>query len=226
MGKWFYYVRVSTQKQKTDRQLLDIALSDFCKRNKVDINTIIIMEEKESGKNFDRPQYKLLKQVVREDDNIIVSSIDRFGRNYMEGRKEFTDFLNKGVKVFVLDRPMLEELYKLNDNMSKFMINFLVDWELMNAEEELKRIKKRQRQGIDALRMQNGGKAIGRPKINLVALTEDQRKVLNANYDRWKNKEITGVEFAKMLNLKKNSFYNIIKEFKIINGSKSNIKEK
>lgn len=214
MSKWFYYVRVSTQKQKTDRQLLDRALSDFCKRNKVDINTIIIIEEKESGKNFDRPQYKLLKQVVREDDNIIVSSIDRFGRNYMEGRKEFTDFLNKGVKVFVLDRPMLEELYKLNDNMSKFMINFLVDWELMNAEEELKRIKKRQRQGIDALRLQNGGKAIGRPKINLAALTEAQREVLNENYDRWKNKEITGVEFARILNLKKNSFYNIMKEYK------------
>lgn len=214
MSKWFYYVRVSTQKQKTDRQLLDVTLSDFCKRNNVGINTIIIMEEKESGKNFDRPQYKLLKQVVREDDNIIVSSIDRFGRNYMEGRKEFTDFLNKGVKVFVLDRPMLEELYKLNDNMSKFMINFLVDWELMNAEEELKRIKKRQRQGIDALRIKNGGKAIGRPKINLAAITEDQRKVLDENYNRWKSKEITGVEFARMLNLKKNSFYNIIKEFK------------
>lgn len=215
MSKWFYYVRVSTLKQKTDRQLLDVTLLDFCKRNNVDINTIIIMEEKESGKNFDRPQYNLLKQVVREGDNIIVSSIDRFGRNYMEGRKEFTDFLNNGVKVFVLDRPMLEELYKLNDNMSKFMINFLVDWELMNAEEELKRIKKRQRQGIDALRMQNGGKAIGRPKINLAALTEDQRNVLNENYDRWKNKEITGVEFAKMLGLKKNSFYNILKEFNL-----------
>lgn len=51
--------------------------------------------------------------------------------------------------------------------------------------------------------MQNGGKAIGRPKINLAALTQDQRKILDDNYTRWKNKEITGVEFARMLNLKK-----------------------
>ena len=144
MNRWFYYVRVSTNgKQKTDRQIYSIELQDFCKRNGVNEKDIIVMEEKKTVKHFERPQYQLLKQVATDGDNIIVSSIDRFGRNYIQGRKEFAELINNGIKVYVLNRPILEDMYKLNDNMSKFMINFLVDWELMNAEEELKHIKER-----------------------------------------------------------------------------------
>ena len=140
MNRWFYYVRISTKrKQKTDRQIYSTELQDFCKRNGINNKDIIVMEEKETGKHFERPQYQLLKKVAANGDNILVSAIDRFGRNYIQGRKEFAELINKGVKVYVLNRPMLEDMYKLNDNISKFMINFLVDWELMNAEEELKR---------------------------------------------------------------------------------------
>ena len=68
-----------------------------------------------------------MKQVAANGDNILVSAIGRFGRNYIQGRKEFGELINKGVKVYVLDRPMLEDMYKLNDNMSKFMINFYMN---------------------------------------------------------------------------------------------------
>ena len=88
---------------------------------------VIILADQISGKTFERPNYQLLKKIVTEGDNIIVSSLDRFGRNYLEGRKEFTELIAKRVKVYVLNRTMLEDLYKLNDTMSKFMINFLVD---------------------------------------------------------------------------------------------------
>ena len=79
---------------------------------------VIILADQISGKTFERQNYQLLKKI-------------------------FTELIAKGVKVYVLNRPMLEDLYKLNDTMSKFMINFLVDWELISAEEELKRIKER-----------------------------------------------------------------------------------
>lgn len=214
MDKWFYYVRVSSKtgsrKQKTDRQILSESLNEFCTRNNINHNDIIIMEEKESGKNFERPQYQLLKQVVGNGDNIIVASIDRFGRNYIEGRKEFADLINKGVKVFVLNRPMLEDMYKLNDNMSKFMINFLVDWELMNAEEELKRIKERQEQGISALKSRNNGKGIGRPKAEYPSNWHEV-------YTRWKDREITAVKAMNELDLKKNTFYNLVKKYELKN---------
>uniref|UniRef100_UPI0039E758BC recombinase family protein n=1 Tax=Clostridium perfringens TaxID=1502 RepID=UPI0039E758BC len=149
MNRWFYYVRVSSKSQKLDRQEENPELDSFCKRMGIREKEVIILADQISGKTFERPNYQLLKKIVTEGDNIIVSSLDRFGRNYLEGRKEFTELIAKGVKVYVLNRPMLEDLYKLNDTMSKFMINFLVDWELISAEEELKRIKERQREGLE-----------------------------------------------------------------------------
>ncbi|WP_242649826.1 recombinase family protein [Clostridium perfringens] len=157
-----------------------------------------------SGKTFERPNYQLLKKIVTEGDNIIVSSLDRFGRNYLEGRKEFTELIAKGVKVYVLNRPMLEDLYKLNDTMSKFMINFLVDWELISAEEELKRIKERQRGGLELAKKK--GKKLGRPKVEMPSNFEEV-------YTRWKKGELTAKRSMEILGLKKTIFYEMVKRF-------------
>lgn len=171
------------------------------------------MEEKETGKHFERSQYKLLKQVAEKGDNIIVSAIDRFGRNYIQGRKEFAEFINNGVKVYVLNRPMLEEMYKLNDNMSKFMINFLVDWELMNAEEELKRIKERQRQGIEVAKSQS--RHLGRPRAKY---PENWDKY----YTEWKAGIRTARATMNILGLKNTTFYKLTKLYEtktVFNGN-------
>lgn len=207
MNRWFYYVRVSTKgKQKTDRQIYSSELQEFCKRNGVNEKDVIVMEEKETGKHFERPQYQLLKQVASDGDNIIVSSIDRFGRNYIQGRKEFAELINKGVKVYVLNRSMLEDMYKLNDNMSKFMINFLVDWELMNAEEELNRIKERQEQGIKVAKAQL--KHLGRPKAEYPESWEQY-------YNEWKAGQRTAKATMDILGLKNTTFYKLVKLYEI-----------
>lgn len=206
MEKWYYYIRVSTKNQNLDRQEYNKELDEFCNRMNLNNQEIIILAEKETGKNFERPQYQLLKQIINPGDNIIVSSIDRFGRNYISGRKEFADFISKGVKVYVLDRPMLENLYKLDDSLSRFMINFLVDWELMNAEEELKRIHQRQREGIAAAKAKN--KVFGRPKIEVPENFE-------AVYREWKDprNKLTAVEAMKKLDLKRSTFYKLVAEY-------------
>ncbi|WP_283700130.1 recombinase family protein [Clostridium perfringens] len=165
---------------------------------------VIILADQISGKTFERPNYQLLKKIVTEGDNIIVSSLDRFGRNYLEGRKEFTELISKGVKVYVLNRHMLEDLYKLNDTMSKFMINFLVDWELISAEEELKRIKERQREGLELAKKK--GKKLGRPKIEMPSNFEEI-------YTKWKKGELTAKRSMELLGLKKTVFYEMVKTF-------------
>lgn len=204
MNRWFYYIRVSSKGQKTDRQDENKKLKEFCQRMNVEEKDIIIIKEKVTGGNFDRPQYKLLKQVVNDGDNIIVGSIDRFGRNYIEGRKEFSELISKGVRVYVLNRTMLEELYKLNDSMSKFMINFLVDWELINAEEELKRIRERQREGIEVAKKNK--KHLGRPRI------EKPENFIEV-YNMWKCKDgITAKKAMELLGIKRNKFYDLVKE--------------
>lgn len=206
MDKWFYYLRVSSKDQNLDRQQTNSELDKFCERMNINGKEMILLVDTKSGKNFDRPNYQLLKQVAQNGDNIVVSSLDRFGRNYIEGRKEFTDFLANGIKVYSLDKPMLEELYKLDDSMSKFMINFLIDWELVNAEEELKRIKKRQQEGIAAAKIKN--KKFGRPKIEMP-------ENFNQVYEQWKAGEITAKIAMEELNLKRNTFYKFVNQVEI-----------
>lgn len=206
MSNWFYYARISTsKKQSLDRQLDGEEIEKFCKRMNVDRTKLIILSDIGTGKNFDRPNYQMLRKVVRKGDGLIVSAIDRFGRNYVEGRQEFAHFLNLGVKVYVLNRPMLEDMYKLNDNMSRFMINFLVDWELMTAEEELGRIKDRQRQGIEVAK--NKGKKFGRPSIEKPSNWDEV-------YKDWQDGIITAIKAMQLLGLKKQTFYNMVKEEK------------
>lgn len=201
--KWIYYMRVSTKQQKLDRQEYNDEFEKFCKRNNINKKDIIELKDVKTGKDFERPNYQLMKKVVSPGDNIIVSSIDRFGRNYIDGRKEFTAFISKGIKVYVLNRPMLEDLYKLDDSMSKFMINFLIDWELINAEEELKRIRQRQKEGIAAARKKNV--KFGRPKIEM------PDNFMNV-YTQWKDGKITAKNAMQQLQLKRNTFYNFVKE--------------
>ncbi|MCX0355587.1 recombinase family protein [Clostridium perfringens] len=204
MDRWFYYVRVSSKSQKLDRQEENPELDSFCKRMGIDEKEVIILADQISGKTFERPNYQLLKKIVTEGDNIIVSSLDRFGRNYLEGRKEFTELIAKGVKVYVLNRPMLEDLYKLNDTMSKFMINFLVDWELISAEEELKRIKERQREGLEIAKKK--GKKLGRPKVEMPSNFEEI-------YTKWKKGHLTAKRSMELLGLKKTVFYEMVKSY-------------
>ncbi len=76
------------------------------------------------------------------------------------------------------------------------------------SERERENILQRQAEGIAIAKAQ--GKHLGRPKLNLSTITKQQRQTLEYNYPKWKNKEITGVEFMNLLELKKNSFYKII----------------
>jgi DNA invertase Pin-like site-specific DNA recombinase len=82
------------------------------------------------------------------------------------------------------------------------------------AEQERKKIKQRQAEGIALAKAQ--GKHLGRPKIDLSTLSKDQRKLINENYPKWKAGEITAVKFMQILNLKKSTFYKIIKEYESI----------
>lgn len=216
MSGWFYYARISTSnKQSLDRQLDGEELEKFCKRMNIDRAKLIILSDIGTGSNFDRPNYQMLKKVIRKGDNLIVSSIDRFGRNYIEGRQEFAHFLNIGARVYVLNRPMLEDMYKLNDNMSKFMANFLIDWELMTAEEELKRIKERQKQGIEVAKSK--GKKFGRPAA-------EKPSNWGEVYNEWQDGKITALKAMELLGLKKQTFYNMVKKEKA-NNKQDNIEE-
>jgi DNA invertase Pin-like site-specific DNA recombinase len=201
--KTFAYIRVSSKDQNEARQLKEIL--------ELGINERDIFIDKESGKDFNRSQYKALKQCLREGDLLYIKSIDRFGRNSKEIKKEWEDITqNIKADIKVLDMPLLDTT-QYKDQLGSFVSDLVLQVLAFVSERERDNILQRQAEGIKVAKAQ--GKHLGRPQLNLSTLNKEQRQKLDSNYPKWKRKEITGVEFMTLLELKKNSFYKIIGEY-------------
>ena len=208
--KTFGYVRVSAADQNVERQLTKMREWGIEERD--------IFIDKASGKNFNRPQYQALKSVIRAGDLIYMDALDRLGRNYDEIISEWKDITrNINADIVVLENETLFDSRKfkaMNTDDSK--LGSLMEDQFLSllsyvADQERKKILKRQAEGIEEAR--KVGKHLGRPRLDLSALSKEQREVLEANYEAWQRKELTGVKFAEMLGLKKNSFYKVLKEY-------------
>jgi DNA invertase Pin-like site-specific DNA recombinase len=202
-NKIFGYIRVSSKDQNIDRQLNEML--------ELGINERDIFIDKESGKNFNRPQYKALKQCLREGDLLYIKSIDRFGRNSKEIKKEW-EIITSEIKadIRVIDMPLLDTTQH-KDTLGTFVSDLVLQVLSFVAEKEREDINRRQREGIESAKAK--GKHLGRPKISLESLNEKQKAILKTKYESWKKNEITAVEFMNKMDLKKNTFYKIMKEY-------------
>jgi len=202
-SKIFGYIRVSSKDQNEARQLREMQELGIDERD--------IFIDKESGKNFNRPQYQTLKDRLREGDLLYIKSIDRFGRNSKEIKREWEE-ITQDIKadIKVLDMPLLDTT-QYRDQLGTFVSDLVLQVLSFVAERERENILQRQAEGIAVAKAK--GKHLGRPQFNIDSLDKEQRKTLESNYSSWKNKEITGVQFADMLQLKKNTFYKIVKEY-------------
>ena len=196
-NKIFGYARVSSKEQNEERQI--IAFKDYG----IDERDIYI--DKQSGKDFNREQYNILKHILRENDILVIKSIDRLGRNYNMIIDEWKD-ITKNIKadIVVLDMPLLDTRQK-KDLLGTFINDLILGLLSYVAQTEREKIKTRQRQGID-IALSNGVK-FGRPKI-------DKPDNYDGVISDWKNKKITAREAMTLLNLKPNTFYNMVKEYK------------
>jgi DNA invertase Pin-like site-specific DNA recombinase len=201
--KIFGYIRVSSKDQNIDRQLNEML--------ELGINERDIFIDKESGKSFNRPQYTTLKQCLREGDLLYIKSIDRFGRNSKEIKKEW-EIITSEIKadIRVMDMPLLDTTHH-KDILGTFVSDLVLQVLSFVAEKEREDINKRQREGIELAKAK--GKHLGRPKMNLDSLDEKQKVILKTKYESWKRNEITAVDFMNQMGLKKNTFYKIIKEY-------------
>ncbi|WP_121664500.1 recombinase family protein [Metabacillus litoralis] len=201
--KTFGYIRVSSKDQNIDRQLTELI--------ELGVNERDIFIDKQSRKNFDRPQYQALKIQLREGDLLYIKSIDRFGRNSKEIKKEW-EYITHEIKadIKVIDMPLLDTTQH-KDTLGTFVSDLVLQVLSFMAETERENIRKRQAEGIAVARAK--GKQLGRPTMSLETLSDQQVDTLKANYDNWKQKEITAVAFMDMLELKKNTFYKIIKKY-------------
>jgi DNA invertase Pin-like site-specific DNA recombinase len=192
----YAYGRVSDKSQHEDRQM------DAFINAGVDERFIFI--DRQSGKDFDRPQYKMLTQVLRRGDTLVIKSIDRLGRNYTDIQGEWRRITKEiGANMKVLDMPLLDTTVLKNDLTDTFIADIVLQILSYVAEQERNNIKQRQAEGIAAA--QAKGKHLGRPKANYPGNWD-------AVYADWKADKIKAVDAMKILNLKKNTFYNLVKQ--------------
>jgi DNA invertase Pin-like site-specific DNA recombinase len=194
-GRKFGYIRVSSKDQNELRQLNSI--------KEIGIDDRDLFIDRQSGKTFNREQYQLLKRMLRKGDILYIHSLDRFGRN-KEGILEEWNDITKNIQadIVVLDMPLLDTT-QFKDSLGTFIADLVLQILSWMAEEERDRIRKRQREGIDAA-LQNGVK-FGRPKTEL---NEEFIEI----YNQWKSGEMTAVSAMEEAGIKKTTFYKLVKE--------------
>ena len=190
MGQTYAYLRVSTREQNEERQLAAIEGLEIPKDN--------VFLDKESGKNFHRPEYIKMKAKMEKEEILYIKSIDRLGRNYHEILEEWR-FLTreKYVDIVVLDIPLLDT--RIGKDRTGTLISDLVLQILSYvAESEYQNIKQCQREGISAAK--NNGVKFGRPRIEV-----NSSFYLTA--ERWNKGELSLKEAPKESDLSLSTFY-------------------
>lgn len=200
------YARVSAKDQNEERQVKKLL--------ELGVEERFLFIDKQSGRDFNRPRYQAMKDMIREGDLIYVDALDRLGRDYdgiIEEWKWITRERNADIIILENETLFDSRKFKAMGDMGKLMETQFLALLAYVAEQERKKIRQRQAEGI-AIAKENG-KRLGRPKISIEDLTKEQRKKFETLYSRWKDKGITAVQFMNELGLKKTTFYKIVKQY-------------
>ena len=184
------YIRVSTAQQKEDRQWDELTVKGVPPEN--------IYTDKQSGKDFNRKEYKKMFLSLHRGDVLVIKSIDRLGRNYGEILEEWRKITKKkGADIIVLDMPLLDTT-KAKDLLGTLIADLVLQLLSFVAENERTNIRQRQAEGIAAAHRR--GVKFGRPPI----VPPDNYA---ENYRLWKDKKITAQQGAENCNMPLWAFY-------------------
>ena len=193
------YVRVSTAQQHIDRQidaLLELGLDKSC-----------IYIDYESGKDFNRKNYKKLIRKLKKDDLVIIKSIDRLGRDYNMIIDEWRLITKeKEADIMVIDMPLLDTRIEGKNLVGKFISDIVLQVLSFVAQNERETMRVRQAEGIRTAKAR--GVKFGRPRITLPNNFEIVAK-------QYLNKEITNKKACEILGMTRGSFFRYMKELNI-----------
>ena len=204
---YYAYHRTSTTDQHLDRGIAE--LEAFCKANNIELEKIYT--DQQTGKNFNRPRYQVLKEdILRSGDTLIITEIDRLGRNKQDTLKELQYFKDKGIRVMILELPTTtQDLSKLNNSMAQMIMetinNMLIELYATMAQAEIEKKEKRQREGIETKKARGEWEEYGRPKAQKPSNWEEV-------IAQWESGEITAVKAMELTGTKKTTFYKLLKQ--------------
>lgn len=184
------YIRVSSKDQNEDRQRIALREAGVAEKH--------LYLDKQSGKDFERPQYKNLIHRLKKDDLLYIKSIDRLGRNYEEILEQWRLITKeKGADIAVLDMPVLDTR-RGKDLMGTFLPDIVLQILSFVAESERDNIRQRQAEGIAAAKAR--GVRFGRPPL---PLPDNFQQV----YRAWRSKKLTLRQAAQLCEMPKDTFY-------------------
>ena len=193
------YIRVSTVQQHIDRQidaLLELGLDKSC-----------IYIDYESGKDFNRRNYKKLIRKLKKDDLVVIKSIDRLGRDYNMIIDEWRLITKeKEADIMVIDMPLLDTRIEGKNLVGKFISDIVLQVLSFVAQNERETMRVRQAEGIKTAKAR--GVKFGRPRITL----PNNFEIVARQY---LNKEITNKKACDILDMTRGSFFRYMKELNI-----------
>ncbi len=201
--KIYGYIRVSSTDQNEDRQQMAVNAKGVPLQN--------VFMDKQSGKDFERPQYKRLVKRLRPGDLLYILSIDRLGRNYKEIQEQWRILTKiKNVDVCVIDMPLLDTR-TAKDLMGTFIADLVLQILSFVAENERANIRQRQQQGIAAAKAR--GVRFGRPEK---PLPEDFTQIVR----KWEQKELDLQDVLEKCNISDATFYRRLRQLRVADCAK------
>lgn len=204
----FYgYHRTSTKEQHLDRGIKEI--EEYCTSNLIKLERVFT--DQQTGKNFNRPRYIVMRDdVLRSGDSLIITEIDRLGRNKQETMKELQYYKEHQIRIMVLELPTtLMNTSKMDNSLAQMMLetinNMMLELYASMAQAEIEKKEKRQREGIQAMKNRGEFERYGRPKV----MAMDKFKV---EYESILLNEKRVSDVIKSLKISKATYYRYRKE--------------
>ena len=197
------YHRTSTKEQHLDRGVAEI--TEYCKKNCLELERIYT--DQQTGKNFNRPRYQVLKEdVLRSGDELIITEVDRLGRNKRETLRELQFFKDNDIRVKILELPTtLMDYSKLENSMAQMLMetvnNMLIELYAAMAQSEI------EKEGIEAKKSRGEWENYGRPRKMTIS---DFKK----EYQKVETGEMKPFDLMRQLKLSKSTFYRYINQLK------------
>lgn len=209
MSSVYGYHRTSTTDQHLDRGITEI--TNYCKSNNIEL--VKIYTDQSTGKNFSRPRYTVLRDdILRTGDVLVITEIDRLGRDKKSTMSEIRYLKDKGIRLMVLELPStLIDTSTMSNDMASMMLevisNMLLELYAAMAEAELKKKEKRQREGYAAKKLRGEWSDIGRP-----AAMDFEKFCIE--YQRVINGSVRPFELMAELGLTKPTYYRYVNRYK------------
>lgn len=207
--KRYGYHRTSTREQHLDRGVTEI--TDYCFVNNLELEKIFT--DQQTGKNFNRPRYTIMKEdVLRAGDELIITEVDRLGRNKQETLKELQYYRDNGIRVKILELPTtLMDLSAMDNAMARMIMetinNMLIELYATMAQAEIEKKEKRQKEGIQAKKERGEWDDYGRPAvISVEEFAKEYAKVADGT--------VRPFELMKQLNMSKATFYRYVNKIR------------